>query len=220
MFLDGTYAIHRFPAGTPIPKTVFSSPFYAITATDDELSVVLLDGLPLKSEKSDGGWAAIKVNGPLKLSQTGVLAGLSSALAEAEVSLFAISTFDTDYLLVKMTALEKARDILEAKGYKFRKPRKQAEEQVKSSHTLLEKQIPLVKQLLVEKIGGAAITTLKSDTAWSVALGSVYEFLPTGVRLIVPRDAFVNFFLRNKDKILPAATNLTGRVSRSTNSRS
>jgi uncharacterized protein len=114
MVLNGTYAIHRFAPGTSIPKAIFSSPFYAVTATDEELSVVALDGLLTKSEKTDGGWSAIKVNGPLKLTQIGVLAGLSSALAEAGVSLFAISTFDTDYLLVKVTALDKARDALEA----------------------------------------------------------------------------------------------------------
>jgi hypothetical protein len=215
MVLNGTYAIHRFAPGTSIPKAIFSSPFYAVTATDEELSVVALDGLLTKSEKTDSGWSAIKVNGPLKLTQIGVLAGLSSALAEAGVSLFAISTFDTDYLLVKVTALDKARDALEAKGYKFRKPRKPTAEPEKTSHSLLENQIPLVKQLLVDKVGKAAIATLTSDAAWSVTLGSVYEFLPTGVRLVVPRDTFINFFLRNKDKILPAAAEAAGRATRS-----
>jgi uncharacterized protein len=219
MVLDGTYAIHRFAPGTSIPKTVFSSPFFAVTATCEELSVVALDGLLTKSEKSDGGWSAIKVNGPLKLTQTGVLAGLSSALAQASVSLFAISTFDTDYILVKVTCLEKAKDVLEASGYKFRKPRMKVEQKEKSSHSLLEKQIPLVKQLLVEKIGGTALATLKSDAAWSMALGSVYEFLPTGVRLIIPHDTFVNFFIRNMDRILPATVKPASRTSQTDSSR-
>ena len=219
MVLDGTYAIHRFTPGTSIPKAVFSSPFYAVTATGEELSVVALDGLLTKSEKSDGGWSAIKVNGPLKLTQTGVMAGLSTALAQAGVSLFAISTFDTDYILVKVTALEKAKDALEASGYKFRKPRKKAEQQEKSPHLLLEKQIPLVKQLLVEKIGGTALATLKSDAAWSMALGSIYEFLPTGVRLVIPREPFINFFLRNKDRILPATAEAASRTHQTAGSR-
>ena len=64
----------------------------------------------------------------LKLTQTGVMAGLSTTLAEAGVSLFAISTFDTAYLLVKTTSLDKAREALQARGYKFRKPRKRAKE--------------------------------------------------------------------------------------------
>ena len=129
MVLDGTFAIHRFAPGTPIPKEIFSSPFYAITATDEELSVVLLEGLLTKSDKVDGGWSVIKVNGPLKLTMTGVMARLSTTLAEAGVSLFAISTFDTDYLLIKTAALDKARQALQARGYKFRKSHKKAEEQ-------------------------------------------------------------------------------------------
>lgn len=219
MILDGTYAIHRFAPGTSIPKAVYSSPFFAVTATAEELSIVALDGLLAKSEKSDGGWSAIKVNGPLKLNQVGVMAGLSAALAQASVSLFAISTYDTDYILVKVTALEKAKDALEASGYKFRKPHKKAEHQGKSPHSLLENQIPLVKSLLVEKIGGTALATLKSDAAWSMALGSIYEFLPTGVRLVIPRDTFINFFLRNKDRILPATAEAASRTRQAARSR-
>jgi hypothetical protein len=219
MVLDGTYAIHRFAPGTSIPKAVFSSPFFAVAATCEELSVVALDGLLTKSEKSDGGWSAIKVNGPLKLTQTGVLAGLSAALAQASVSLFAISTFDTDYILVKVTCLEKAKDVLEASGYKFRKPRMKAEQKENPHHSLLEKQIPLVKQLLVEKIGGTALAALKSDAAWSMALGSIYEFLPTGVRLIIPHDTFINFFLKNKDRILPPTTETASRTRQAARSR-
>jgi uncharacterized protein len=215
MILDGTFAIHRFAPGTSIPKAVFTSPLFAITRTDEELSVVVLDGLPMKSEKVDSGWSVIKVNGPLKLNQVGVMAGLSTALAGAGVSLFALSTFDTDYLLVKVTALDKARDALEAKGYRFRKPRKQTGTVEKTDHSLLENQIPLVKHLLIEKIGQTAIATLTSDAAWSVTLGSVYEFLPTSVRLIIPRDTFINFFLRNKDKIMPAASDAASRAIRS-----
>ena len=214
LVLDGTYAIHRFAPGTSIPKAVYSSPFFAVTATGEELSIVALDGLLTKSEKSDGGWSAIKVNGPLKLNQVGVMAGLSAALAQASVSLFAISTYDTDYIFVKATYLEKAKDALEARGYKFRKPRKEVGYQEKSPHPLLEKQIPLVKQLLVEKIGGTALATLKSDAAWGIALGSIYEFLPTGARLVIPRDTFINFFLRNKDKILPATAEVASRTPR------
>jgi uncharacterized protein len=117
--LDGTFAIHRFAPGASIPKIVYASPFYAVTRTDEELSVVVPDGLMIGSEKADTGWSIIKVNGPLEFSMVGVMAGLSTALAEAGVSLFALSTFDTDYLLVKTIRLGKARDALEARGYQF-----------------------------------------------------------------------------------------------------
>jgi uncharacterized protein len=213
MVLDGAFAIHRFAPGTSIPKAVFSSPFFSVTSTGDELSVVVLDGLLKKGEKCDGGWSAIKVNGPLALTQVGVLAGLSAALAESGVSLFAISSFDTDYLLVKTTSLDKAKDALVAHGYAFRKPRKKTYPAEPAPHTLLENQIPLVKRLLIEKVGKTAVATLTSDATWGVALGSIYEFVPTAVRVVIPRDTFVNFFLRNKEKLLPQAIEAAGRGS-------
>ena len=128
MVLDGSYAIHRFAPRAPIPEATFSSPFYNITTTDEELSVVALEGFLIMSEETDGGWSVIKVNGPLKLTLTGVMAGLSATLAEAGVSLFAISTYDTDYLLIKTIALEKARQAFQARGYEFREPHKRTEE--------------------------------------------------------------------------------------------
>lgn len=203
--LEDLFAIHRFAAGVSIPKEVTRAAFFAITRTGNELTVVAPEDIEFKSEKSDSGWACIQVNGPLKLSQVGILADLSAALANAKVSIFALSTFDTDYLLVKAEQVEQAKTALEAAGYKFRKPRKQAVEEPKSLASFLKRQVPVVQKLLLEKVGAAAIATLKSDEAWAIALGSVYEFLPTAVRLIVPRDAFINFFVRNRTLILPAS---------------
>lgn len=68
---------------------------------------------------------------------------------------------------------------------------------------LLEKQIPLIKTLLVEKIGPAALATLRSETTLAAAIGGLYEFLPTAIRLVVNRDIFVHFCVRNLDRILP-----------------
>jgi hypothetical protein len=68
---------------------------------------------------------------------------------------------------------------------------------------MLEKHIPLIKNLLVEKIGPAALATLRSETALMAAVGGLYEFLPTAVRLVINRDVFVNFCVRNLDRILP-----------------
>ncbi len=203
--LENLFAIHRFAAGASIPKEVTRAEFFAVTRTDDELSLVAPESIELKSEKTDDGWACIRVNGPLKLTQIGILADLSAALAKARVSIFAISTFDTDYLLVKAEQVDQAKTALETAGYKFRKPRKQAVEEPQTFATFLKKQVPVVQKLLVEKVGAAAIATLKSDEAWAIALGSVYEFLPTTVRLVVPRDAFINFFVRNRTLILPAS---------------
>lgn len=73
----------------------------------------------LDSERSEPGWACIKVVGPLDFAWTGILAGLTGVLSQAGISVFAISTFDTDYILVKSNALSQAVDALAGHGYTF-----------------------------------------------------------------------------------------------------
>jgi len=71
------------------------------------------------SNISETGWSCIKVLGPLDFSLTGILADISAVLAKASVSIFAISTFDTDYVLVKSEKLPVARNALQKAGYTF-----------------------------------------------------------------------------------------------------
>jgi len=100
--LPNRFTIHRLAVGTPLPPEIWGSAFYAITQTADELSVVAEESIPfISSEQSQLDWLAFKVMGPLDFSLTGILARLSHVLAEANISIFAISTFDTDYILVK-----------------------------------------------------------------------------------------------------------------------
>lgn len=115
--LDGKYTIHRFSPESDIPA--LTGNFLSITRTDDELSIVCDADIPLKSEKSERGWACIKVLGPLDFGLTGILARIASVLAEAEISIFAISTYDTDYILVKKEKLAKAKEALLEAGYVF-----------------------------------------------------------------------------------------------------
>ncbi len=115
--LDGQFAVHRLPAGSEIPGQVWESDFFTVSRTDEELSIVCRAEIPVSAEKSVDGWSCFKVLGPLDFSLTGVLAGLAACLADAGVSLFAISTYDTDYILVKFDRLEAARRALEASGY-------------------------------------------------------------------------------------------------------
>ena len=67
------------------------------------------------------GWSCLKIAGPLDFSLTGILADISTVLAEAEISIFAISTFDTDYILVKSEKLPYAKAALLASGYTFKR---------------------------------------------------------------------------------------------------
>ena len=203
--MEHTLAIHRLPAKAALPKAALHSPFFAVMRTEEELSVVLPESIELESEQVDAGWACFKVNGPLALNQVGVMAQIAAALAKAEVALFALSTFETDYILVKREQVRAAQEALTSAGMKVKKARKKAEPESKSVFAILERQIPTIRKLLAEKVEPGALAALTSDSALALALGSVYEFLPTGVRLVIRREAFVEFGLRNKERLLSSA---------------
>lgn len=100
--LDGFFSIHRFSEDSEIPSQIFDSGFFTISKTEDELSVVCDSGIRFDSAESSGHWSCLKVIGPLDFSLTGILAGISASLAEKEISIFAISTFETDYFLPRL----------------------------------------------------------------------------------------------------------------------
>lgn len=89
----------------------------SLTRTGEELSLVCEEARAPEAGRCERGWRALKVAGPLEFSQVGVLASLAAPLAEAGVSLFALSTYDTDYLLVKADALEQAVAALTNAGH-------------------------------------------------------------------------------------------------------
>ena len=93
--LPGEYSVWRLAANAPLPS-IEADEFVSMTRTADELSVVSSsDAVPV-GVSVEAGWRCLKVEGPLPFEMTGVLAGLSSPLAEAGIPIFAISTFDTD----------------------------------------------------------------------------------------------------------------------------
>ncbi|WP_141677924.1 ACT domain-containing protein [Orenia metallireducens] len=105
-------AVSRLNKDAEIPSWPLSSQFFSITRTKDELSIVsLTEDVPadIKSEKN---WRALKVEGPLDFSMVGVLSFLATTLAQEGISIFVISTYDTDYLLVKEESLEEAIEVL------------------------------------------------------------------------------------------------------------
>lgn len=117
--LEDLFTVHRFPPDHEIPKQIYENQFCSISKTEDELSIVCSSSLLLGSDISETGWSCIKVLGPLDFSLTGILADISAVLAKAEVSIFAISTFDTDYVLVKSEKLPVAKEALQKAGYTF-----------------------------------------------------------------------------------------------------
>lgn len=117
--LSGSFAICRLAADSAIPAWATQSTFFSVTRTAGELSVVCPSGAVPTNTKSHSGWRAFKVHGPFALSETGVLAALAAPLADARISLFMISTFDTDYLLVDANQLRSAIQTLERAGHKI-----------------------------------------------------------------------------------------------------
>ena len=107
--LQESFSIHTFPPEASIPDVVFSSPIYFIGKTYDEVSIVCPESLILDSVEREDGWGCLEVLGPLGFSLTGILANISGVLARAKISIFAISTFDTDYLLIKQDNIEDAK---------------------------------------------------------------------------------------------------------------
>jgi len=117
--LDGLFTVHCFATDRTVPAAVYASKFYNISRTTTELSIVCDGTIKLDSAKAETGWSCIKVVGPLDFGLTGILAAVATPLAEADVSIFSISTFDTDYVLVKAEKLPVARRVLEAAGHSF-----------------------------------------------------------------------------------------------------
>ncbi len=112
-------AICRLAADAPLPGWLVRARFWSLTRTDEELSIVLPEEMVEAGWQAEAGYRALQVLGPLDLSLIGVLASLAVPLAAAGVSIFALSTYDTDYVLVKEGDLEKAEQALLASGHVF-----------------------------------------------------------------------------------------------------
>ncbi len=115
--LPDTLAICRLSPDEDVPEWAMIGEFVSITHTPDELSIVCAEENVPSDVKADRGWRALRVEGPLDLALTGVLASLANPLAEAQINLFAVSSFDTDYLLVKGYNLTRACEALRRAGH-------------------------------------------------------------------------------------------------------
>ena len=111
-------AVCRLASAAHIPAWVLESGFFCVVRTPDELSIVYPedacqedvcteDRMP-HAPTIERGWVALKLKGPFPFSMTGVLASFVQPLAEAQIPIFAISTFDTDYVFIKRENLEQA----------------------------------------------------------------------------------------------------------------
>ena len=118
--LEAAYAVCRLPPDSPAPSLEISNgDIVCVARTARELSVVCPEDMAPEGARIEGPWTALEVVGPLDLTLVGVLADLTTTLADAGVAIFAISTFDTDYLLVRDADAAPAIAALSASGHKL-----------------------------------------------------------------------------------------------------
>jgi hypothetical protein len=115
--LNGELAVARLGADEAIPPWAAEGGVSSVTRTADELSVVCAAAGVPSNVRAERGWRCLQVVGNLDFSLTGVLASIAAPLAAAELSIFAISTYDTDYVLVRERDLAEAIGCLKAAGH-------------------------------------------------------------------------------------------------------
>jgi uncharacterized protein len=99
-WVPGLFAVCRFPGDAPIPEWAWRGAFSSVTRTEDELSIVCVAESVPEEHRPKTPWVCLKLEGPFSFSEVGILASVIGPLAEKKVPVFAISTFDTDYVLV------------------------------------------------------------------------------------------------------------------------
>ncbi len=115
--LSEEFSLCRLGGDHEVPAWVLSGSFFSITRTPDELSIVCPSHLVPEGISIESGWRCLKVHGPLDFNQTGILSSLLEPLTRAGISAFVISTWDTDYLLVKEYNLRDTVKVLQAAGH-------------------------------------------------------------------------------------------------------
>jgi len=115
--LRETFAVCKLTQGVPIPDWATQGRFSSITRTPDELSILCGQEHVPEGVAHEGDWRCLQVIGPLAFSMVGILLSLLSPLAQAGIGIFAVSTYDTDYLFVKARDLEAAVHALAQSGH-------------------------------------------------------------------------------------------------------
>jgi hypothetical protein len=114
--LPGRFAVCRLDPGSPLPPWP-AGPLVSVTRTAEELSVVCAEESAPAGARAETGWKAFRLEGPVPFSTVGVISSMTAPLAAQGISVFVLSTFDTDYLLVKEGQLARAQKALAQAGY-------------------------------------------------------------------------------------------------------
>ena len=118
-WVPGSFAVCRLPPDSPLPVFPGESVLYSATRTDRELSIVCEEAAAPPGARCESGWRALRLAGPIPFTVTGVIAAVSTPLARARLSMFAFSTYDTDYVLVRGADAAAAREALESDGFRI-----------------------------------------------------------------------------------------------------
>lgn len=119
MVLEDRFAVCRFEPDNEVPGWAVKGGFFSITRTPDELSIVCPERNILEGVRCEEGWRAFGIEGPLDFSLVGVLVSLLDPLAKAKISVFALSTYDTDYVMVREDQLDSALVALRNEGHEI-----------------------------------------------------------------------------------------------------
>lgn len=117
--LPGEYAVSRLSADAAHPTWAMQGDFWTLSRTADELSLLCAAELVPDGVQTQKGWALFKLHGPFEFTLTGILASVLNPLKDAGIGIFAISTFDTDYVLVQQHQLTAAVRALRQAGHQF-----------------------------------------------------------------------------------------------------
>ena len=117
--LPGRFAVCQLPAGQPLPAWATPEGFISVTRTPDELSIVCPETAVPAGTKSAPEWICLQLQGPFPFHQTGVLASFIAPLSANAIPIFAISTYDTDYVLIQEPFLKKALETLRQSGHEL-----------------------------------------------------------------------------------------------------
>ena len=118
--LEGRLAVCRLDPSAEMPAWATGAPFFSVTRTPDELSIVCPEERVPAGVTCERGWRAFKFEGPFEFGMMGVLASVAAPLAQSEVSILAIATYDTDYVLVEESQLVLAMQALRERGHEVR----------------------------------------------------------------------------------------------------
>jgi hypothetical protein len=118
--LDGEYSVYKFNVKQPIDKNILGKDFVSVTRTKDEISIVSVSGTMENYEKFESGWKILKIAGVLDFGLIGIISKISTILSNESIGIFVMSTYNTDYIMIKKENTERAIKALMENKYEVK----------------------------------------------------------------------------------------------------